>query len=194
MRKKDKHIKFREEILKLFHTKGYRATTMRDIAGQMEFEVANVYNYIESKQLLLQELLFEMVDIINTSLEDILDSSYSTLEKVKHIISLHCQIPAERPYQISLISNEWKNLEEEKMTEFLNAFKWHTDQITELIKKGMDEGIIRQAEPYIMTRTFLSCFNWLYTEYPARRKEINPIEIEKQISEFVLRSMFVEYY
>ena len=54
MAKSVKKDLFFKETLKLIHEKGFRATTMRDIAERMNFEVANIYNYIDSKDALLE--------------------------------------------------------------------------------------------------------------------------------------------
>lgn len=185
MKKIDKQKKFYNVALKLIHEQGFKATTMRDIAKAMDFEVANVYNYTESKQAILENFLFDIADDFNDGLRDILNSSYATIDKLKQIISLYCNLPAQKPFQIGLLITEWRNLKDEKMKQFLDDRKWHKDQIIQLIQKGIEEGEIKKCDPYIITQTMLSSFNWLYTEYAIREGELNPVEIENQITAFI---------
>jgi AcrR family transcriptional regulator len=51
---------FLDESLKMIHEKGYKATTMRDLAERMGFEVSNIYNFIDSKEALLETYLFRL--------------------------------------------------------------------------------------------------------------------------------------
>ena len=53
-----KRQRFLDEALKLIHEKGFKGMTMRNIAEKLNCDVANVYNYIENKQALLEERLF----------------------------------------------------------------------------------------------------------------------------------------
>ena len=50
---------FFNEALKLIHEKGFKATTMRDIAQRMNFDASNSYNYVKSKQEILESFLFK---------------------------------------------------------------------------------------------------------------------------------------
>ncbi len=186
MKKIEKQNKFHEVALKLIHEQGFKATTMRDIAKAMNFEVANVYNYIESKQALLENFLFDIAEDFNNGLKTILVSSDSSTKKLRRIIELYCHLPAQKPYQIGLLIAEWRNLKDEKLQKFKDEKKWHEDQIIQLIQDGIDAGELRKCNPYIITKTMLSSFNWLYTEFTLRGEEIDLPELEKQISEFIM--------
>ncbi len=186
MKKIDKQNKFFNVALKLIHEQGFKATTMRDIAKAMNFEVANVYNYIDSKQALLETYLFDIADDFNNGLRDIIASSYSTIDKLKQIINLYCNLPARKPYQIGLLITEWRNLKDEKLEKFQADKKWHEDQIIQIIQSGIDEGSLKPCDPVVVTKTMLSSFNWLYTEFALKEDEINVVEIEKQIADFLL--------
>ena len=77
MGKMTKRERFLETSLKLINEKGFKATTMRDIAQKLNCEVANIYNYVDSKQSLLETYLFgisnEFHAAIDTIIERIID-------------------------------------------------------------------------------------------------------------------------
>ena len=78
-----KREQFFTTALQLFHEKGFKATTMRNIAERMSFDVANIYNYIDNKQSLLETYLFGISKEFHDGVEDVLASSYSPKEKLK---------------------------------------------------------------------------------------------------------------
>lgn len=183
-----KKEKFFEESLKLIHEKGYKATTMRDIAEKLNFKVANVYNYIDSKQALLETYLFDISNEFLESIELIMDSSYSAEEKLRLIISIHIQMISKKPYELSLLVNEWRNLEEPKRGELIYLKKKYNKKVRDIIINGMEQGRFRTMDPDIATLTFLSSLRWLYDKFTDTSDEhakANRIEIEKQLTDFI---------
>ncbi|MEJ1222518.1 TetR/AcrR family transcriptional regulator [Sediminicola sp. 1XM1-17] len=192
MGKSTKKERFFEESLKLIHEKGYKATTMRDIAEKLNFKVANVYNYIDSKQALLETYLFDISNEFLDSIELIMDSSYAPDEKLRLIISVHIQMISKKPYELSLLVNEWRNLEDPKRGELLYLKKKYNKKVREIIIAGMEQGKFRVMDPDFATLTFLSSLRWLYDKYTDandKNANTNRIEIEKQLTDFIFLGM-----
>lgn len=189
MKQTTKKEKFFKESLKLIHEKGFKAVTMRDIAQRLDFEPANIYNYIDSKQALLELYLFDISYEFHDSLNNILRSSYSPEDKLKLIISTHILLTARKPYKMALLVNEWRNLKEPKLTEFIEGKKVYENKIRDVIAKGIEEGQFRPMDIEIATYSFLSSLRWIYDKYTDGESKINPFELEKQISDFVFTGM-----
>ncbi len=185
MKKSSKKEKFFRESLKLFHEKGYKATTMRDIAEKLNFEVANIYNYIDSKHSLLEIYVFEMSSEFHKNIDHIIDSSYSPLEKIKLVISVHIKLTSEKPYEMALLLNEWRNLNPDKLSQFLNERDNYESKFESILEQAMHDNSVRQMDLKIATKTILSSIRWLYDIYTNPDTTINPIELEKQITEFI---------
>ena len=56
---------------KLFHEKGYKAASMRDLAVKVGVEAASLYNHIRSKSELLHDICFDVANIFNAHINDI---------------------------------------------------------------------------------------------------------------------------
>jgi len=175
---------FLEKTLKLIYKKGFKATTMRDIAQNMNFEVANVYNYIESKDALLEFYIFYVLDEFTIFLENILDSSYTPVEKLKLIMSKHIQFAAVEPYKFSLFIYEWRDLSKPKLAEFKKRRILYMQEVTNLIESGIAQGQLRQIDSKFATLMIFSSMRGLLS-LAIEDKKLNPIEIEKQLNEFV---------
>ncbi|MDF1867026.1 MAG: TetR family transcriptional regulator [Saprospiraceae bacterium] len=184
-----KRKRFLEVSLKLIHEKGFKGTTMRDIATQLNCDVANVYNYVDSKQALLEEKLFEISGAFHESINNILISSYSPVDKLKAIVSFHIQLTSRRPFEVALLVNEWRNLKEPILSKFLEEKGGYEDKVRSIIKEGINSGVLRDMDLEIATFAMLSSIRWLHDKYTDPAKTVNPIELEKQISDFILEGM-----
>lgn len=174
-----------EVAARLFRKKGYRATSMKDIAEQVNMEAASLYNHIKSKQEILSELILFIAYKFENGMKDINQSSYSPFEKVKALIALHIRITTENPYAISLHTQDWKHLEEPFATKFADIRRNYATDFLSIIKEGMELGEIKKANPEIMLNSILSSVRWLYDWY-GENKEISPIELEIQIVDLLI--------
>lgn len=181
---KKKH--FIDESLKMIHEKGYKATTMRDLADRMGFEVSNIYNFIDSKEALLELYLFQISEDFHTGIDHILNSSYSPVHKLKALVSLNINLTASKPYQVGLLVNEWRNLKEPKLTKFVDRRDEYEQKVRVIIKEGIESGDFRPFDMDIITHAVLSSVRWIYYWYTDHTEEANPVELEKQLTEFIL--------
>ncbi len=189
MKKSTKKELFLEVVLKLIHKKGFKATTMRDIARELNFEVANVYNYIDSKQSLLEGYIFDTQDEFHVAIDAILDAAYAPSKKLQLVISSYIRITTKRPYEQALLVNEWRNLKEPRLQEFIVRRKEYENKLTHIIKEGVEQGQFRLLDVELATQTILGSLRWLYNKYLETESELNPLEIEKQLIAFIFEGI-----
>jgi len=189
MERKITREQFIETSLQLFQSRGFKATTMRDIAKALDIEAATLYNYIQSKQSLLDELIFEIANQFHRGLSNIYESSYDPVDQLKAIIDLNVRLTAEHPYQVALLVGEWKHLKTERQAEFLAHRAGYERMVQGIIKKGMEVGQLRKMNLEIATYSFLSAIRWLFSWYIIQTERPNPVELEKQLSDFILKGM-----
>lgn len=178
--------KFFDVSLKLIHRKGFKATTLRDIAEQLDFEVANVYNYIDSKQSLLEKYLEDIEQPFLKEAEYIFTSTLSAKKKLRYLISLHVKLASKNPYEVSLLNTEWKHLRDDKLTGFKQRRFEYKNKIKAVIEEGIETNELKSMNPDIAVNMFLASVRWVYTQYiKAGEKSINPFELEKNIAEIL---------
>ncbi|MCC5915168.1 MAG: TetR family transcriptional regulator [Balneolaceae bacterium] len=177
---------FLDESLKMIHEKGYKATTMRDLAERMGFEVSNIYNFIDSKEALLESYLFMISEDFHDGIDHILESGYPPTEKLKALVSLNIRLTSTKPYQVGLLVNEWRNLKEPKLTKFIDRRNEYEEKVRLIISEGIESGEFRPFDMDIITHAVLSSVKWIYYWYTDHSEEVNPVELERQLTEFVL--------
>ncbi|MGB3468916.1 MAG: TetR/AcrR family transcriptional regulator [Cyclobacteriaceae bacterium] len=177
-------MKSRKEYIKecaarLFREKGYKATSMRDIAQVVGMEAASLYNHIKSKQELFQEMLLHMAHLFTKGMDEISDSSYTPLIKLEKLISMHVKFAVEYTDSISLITNEWVHLEGDAKSEFSELRDTYEKKFEQIIKDCVSEGYFAPVNTEIALFSILSTLRWLYSWY-SKNKNMNPVELEKE--------------
>lgn len=192
MRKSNKRALFFEETLKLIYEKGFKATTIRDIADRLNFKEANVYNYVDSKQALLEGYIFDIQNEFHTAMNHIIDSTYLPNEKLRLVISSYIQITSKRPYEQALFMNDWRNLKEPRLQEFINSRKAYEEKLKTIIEAGVSQGQFRVLNLTLTTQTIMATLRWLYILYIGQETNLNPIEVEKQLTDFIFTGIHNE--
>ncbi|MEL7147902.1 MAG: TetR/AcrR family transcriptional regulator [Bacteroidota bacterium] len=177
MKSKREHIK--ECAAHLFRKKGYKATSVRDIAQHVGMEAASLYNHIKSKQEILSELLLEMAHLFTKGMEAIDSSSYTPIIKLERLISMHVKFAVEHTDSISLITNEWVHLEGHTYQEFVDLRDTYERKFEQIIKDCVDQGYFAPVNTEIALFSILSTLRWLYSWY-TKNKNMNPVELEKE--------------
>ena len=187
-------MKSRKEQIKaaaarLFRKKGYRATSMQDIADAMDIKAASLYNHIKSKQEILCELSLNMAYLFTDGMNDINQSSLSSIDKIKKIIGLHVKLTAEHTDAIALITSEWIHLEKE-FVEGINAKpyfaylelreKYEADFKT-ILQNCIEEEYFEDVNVEIAMFSILSSLHWLYSWYNKNEHLISIVELENQM-------------
>jgi len=67
---------------KLFHEKGYKAASMRDLAELVGVEAASLYNHIRSKTELLHDICFDVANIFWEHINKVESSEAKPIEKL----------------------------------------------------------------------------------------------------------------
>ena len=189
MERKTTRARFLQETLRLFYEKGYKATTMRDIARALNIEAATIYNYVDSKQALLDGFLFEIANKFLSGITDIEASSYSPVDKIKALVRLNVRLTTEHPHKVGLLVGEWKHLEEVRQAEFLENRQQYESKFSGIIKAGIAAGEIRDMDEEVAMHAILSSIRWLFSWYTPEKQALNPIELEKQLVDFILRGI-----
>lgn len=185
MDKNPKRERFFKTATLLLSEQGYKAMTIRELAQRLDCDKSNIYNYISSKQDLLDQLLFEIADKFHIGMKEIENSSYSPIEKIKEVIRLHVKMTFENPHKLHIHVNEWRFLSDDRKKVFVKRKKAYEKKIIEIIEAGIQEGSFKPGNKEFLKNCILSSIRWLYT-WKVSEKDQNPIEVQKNITEFIL--------
>ena len=169
-----------KQALLLFRSKGYRATSMRDLAENLGIEAPSLYNHIKSKEDLLREICFKIANDFHTQLDTLEQAGEASIKQVEDLIRFHIKMMLERYEEVHISNHEWHHLKEPYHTEFLNQRRRYEKRFETIIEKGVTKKQIRKLNPYIAVLTILSAVRGI--EFWHRKKRnVSPSELEENM-------------
>jgi TetR/AcrR family transcriptional regulator, cholesterol catabolism regulator len=168
----------KEIILKnaaaLFRKKGFKATTVRELAESLGIEAPSLYNHIGSKVELLQEICFAVAEDYTTNMEIVIAAKETATKKLESIIRFHVRKLSTDFDRVFVSDHEWKQLPKKKLEEFLMYRRNYEKHIVEIVAEGIEKKLFKNLLPGITVLTILSAVRGL--ELTQRHKNEFTIE------------------
>ena len=178
----------KEEIIrvaaKLFKEKGYSAVTMRDLAKAMGIKAASLYNHINSKQDILNTIIISLAEQFTNGMKVILKSNSNSIQKLKQIIALHVEIAGQNTDGMASLNNDWMHLEDQ-LNYYLDLRLNYEDNFRSIIKSGMRNNELMNANPDVMLFSILSTLRSLYLWIP-NIEDRSPEELADELSKVLI--------
>lgn len=174
---------------RLFRKKGFKATSMQDIADVLEIKAASLYNHIGSKQEILRDLLLNIANAFTSGMIDIKDSSLEEIEKLEALVDLHVQLTLQYRDSIALITGEWVHLEEPALSAYKSQREQYEKDFMSILKACQKSSLIStKTNLDLALFSILSSLHWLYNWYNKNRS-ISKIELSKQLKTILLEGV-----
>lgn len=157
----------RDKILnraaRLFHEKGFSATTVREIASNVGIEAASLYNHIDSKHQLLEQICFTTADLFSSKISEVESQELSPLDKVKSVIDYHLELGFSDPKILMTFSEEWRHLSDKSRRRFQTEQKKYEKALQSMIEDGQRDGsFVSDLDATISVKFILSSMQWVY--------------------------------
>lgn len=170
---------------KIVQTKGFVATSMRDLAAELGIEAASIYYHFKSKEELLEKICFDMADKFITNAREVNDIYFNAEEKLRMAIKFHIETITENQNQSSVFLSEWRNLSELKLKLFRQLRQQYENQFTIILADGEKEDIFDDVDKKFAVLSILSTINFINEWYKPEGK-MNASEIADKLSHFIM--------
>jgi len=177
-----------EKARRLFLEKGFAAASMRDLAEHVGVEAASLYNHIQSKSEILQEICFKVANDFISNLEQVESSQSSALEKMEILIRFHIRMMLKEYESIYISDHEWRHLPEPYLSNFLNQRRHYRKRLSAIIEQGIQNGEMKQIEPYVAVLTILSAISGIESWHRSR-KTVSEKDIEENMAKFLVEGL-----
>lgn len=159
----------------LFRTKGFSATTMRELAEAVGIEAPSLYNHIGSKNEILQAICVKIANEFTAQLSAAENSNGSNIDKIEQIIGFHISMMLETFDEVYVVNHEWKHLPEPFFSNFLNQRRQYEKRLVTILEEGIKKKEFKNINPYVAMLTLLSAVRGL--EYFHRHKKNISIKV-----------------
>lgn len=177
-----------EAAARLFRDKGYSATSMRDLAQEVDLKASSLYNHIKSKEEILQEICFNNANRFHQGLNVIQAMDISPVEKIKKLIQLHIKIATEDITSITAFNDEWRHLSSPSLEKFIDMRKAYENGFKKIIEQGIQLGELRGLNISTILYTILSSIRWIYDWY-QEEKEPKVKQLEEEVMTILINGI-----
>lgn len=171
---------------RLFSRRGYHATSMRDLAGELGMQGGSLYAHISSKEALLIEIVNSAAQQFDAALFTLRDEALPADLKLREAMQRHIRVIADNMESATVFFHEWKHL---SPPAYARVTAWRDTIDTfyrDLVRQGMREGTFRaDLDVKMAAYLILSAVNWAYTWYHPGG-DLQPRDVAEGYAEMLL--------
>ena len=172
----------------LFSERGYHATTVRDIARELNIQGGSLYAHIDSKEDVLWEIVSRAADQFLDAVEPIVASERGAVEKLREMVRAHVGVVAANLADATIYLHEWKFLGEERRKLAAERRDRYENMYRQVVEEGIRSGDFAPTDPKMASILVLSAVNWLPQWYKTSGP-LTPEEVADLFSELVLSGL-----
>jgi TetR/AcrR family transcriptional regulator, cholesterol catabolism regulator len=172
----------------MFREKGFTTTSMRDLAEAVGIEAASLYNHIQSKSEILQEIIFRTANDCNVHLDSLDNNGMNNLQKIESLIRFHVNMMVVRFDDYCVMINEWIHLPQPYLTNFSLQRRNYVQKMESIIRNGINSREMKPVMPYVAMLTILSSVRGLEFWHRSGKK-IDPATIEDNMVNHLINGL-----
>jgi len=147
---------------RLFQRQGYPATTVRELAAEVELGASSLYNHMVGKQELLQEICTTSAQRFADGIKQLEDSLPSHVSVLRAVIGLHVNIALAHPESITVFNDEWRHLTQPTLQSFVQERRHYEHRLKRLFAARIAKGELRELDLDLAIPTLLGSLSWVY--------------------------------
>ncbi|RIH88764.1 HTH-type transcriptional repressor KstR2 [Calidithermus terrae] len=158
----------RNEILdragELFSTRGFHATSMRDLAEAVGLQGGSLYAHIASKDELLFEIVNKAADAFLRQAESV-PRDLSPEARLRALVRGHLEVIVRELPRAKVFFDEWRFLSDDYQRRIKGRRDAYEAHFREAIAAGIAAGLFPQQDARLASLFVLSALNWVYQWY-----------------------------
>jgi TetR/AcrR family transcriptional regulator, cholesterol catabolism regulator len=163
---------------------GYEATTMKDIAAQVNLTAASLYHHFRNKDELLLAVLEGGLDLVISEIEPIAASGLNSKEKLRQMVALHVvnltkhtavgaamifEIRALMSFKTPPRNGDFDHQVQadfiKRRDQFFQRRRYFEDLFRRVIRDGIERREFKPVDVAICTKVILGAHNWVSVWY-----------------------------
>ena len=150
---------------RLFCEKGYLATTMDDIARELDITKPALYYYINTKHDLLYAICEAAINELIEGVREIEKADGDPETKLHDLVRWHVTMFARNGDMLSVYLADEGELPTEKRDYIRSLSREYESIYRDIIGRAVDEGVFRELDVPMVVRAISGMCNWLSSWY-----------------------------
>lgn len=144
---------------KLFNDRGYENTTLDDIALELNISKRTIYYYVQNKEDILFECIRGSLEFMQGVAKELADGEGSVVERINLLTSQY-MIHISTDIGACIVLTQLASLSESRRDEIRKSMSLLDNLLADLVRQGIDEGIIKPIPSRMITAAIFGAINW----------------------------------
>ena len=168
----------------LFRDRGYRATTVDDVAARLGMSKASVYTYFRGKDEILAEISRRTIAAFTAGLAEISRARLTPEEQLRQVVLRHVRFVVSHRSFLTVFFSEEASLPARFARGLARQKDRYDRDLEKIVQRGIRSGAFRPVSARLVVYGLLGMVNWLYKWYNPRGP-LGPDEIALAFLSFV---------
>ncbi|MGN6616866.1 MAG: TetR/AcrR family transcriptional regulator [Ilyomonas sp.] len=182
--KTDKDLSRKDVIVKaaavLFHERGYKAASMRDLAEKVGVEAASLYNHIRSKTELLHDICFVVANRFWEHMNQAESSKEPAIAKIEELLRFHIREMVYNFEEVYVSDREWRHLTDPYLSNYRNQRRTYRKRFAGIIEEGIKQNEIKKIDAATAVLIMLHAISGIESWHRSKQK-ISAEELEENM-------------
>ena len=152
-----------------FNQKGFSATSLKDVAENLEITDAALYYYVKNKEQLVNLCYTHAVDLAEAALDKAIENGKDPLERLQFYIRYQIEVFFGEEGPVAILS-EIPALSAEHRELIQKRTRRHAQRVTKIIKEGVEKGVMYSSSPLAAGDAVMGALNWIPKWYSPNTK------------------------
>jgi TetR/AcrR family transcriptional regulator, cholesterol catabolism regulator len=185
----DKRQELLRQAIVVFSGRGYRATSMNDLAEQVGLSKSTLYHYFRSKQDLLVAIYDGVVAENIAAAKRITTNEKSVVDSLRQMLADRVAYTCDHHRILQIFHEEESELPNRLLSKVVKSKRDYQKVMTDLLEQGLAEGVFAfNTTPMIVANCLLGSCNWSYKWYKPEGKK-STATLAAEVSELLMGSV-----
>ena len=143
----------------LFSSRGYAATSMRDIARVLDLQGGSLYAHIPSKEAVLAAIVEEAAEEFHAAVRPVAERPGPAAERLREMIAAHVHVVTGGRERAKVFLFEWTFLGEERRAAVTRSRAAYQAYFERVVAEGVAAGELATPDPKLAAVFILSAMN-----------------------------------
>ncbi len=143
----------------LFSSRGYAATSMRDIAGALDLRGASLYAHIPSKEAVLAAIVEEAAEGFHAAVRSVAEGPGTATERLRRMVAAHVRVVTGGRERAKVFLFEWTFLGEDRRAAIARSRAAYQGYFERVVADGAAAGELTAPDPKLAAVFILSAMN-----------------------------------
>lgn len=176
-----------DEASLLFATKGFHATSMKELAVATGLHKATLYHYFSSKEEIMRQILERGINELIAGAEAAVQEPTPTAQ-LEALLESHSRSFERRLSDVSVFLLERRSLDPVFFSSYLKRRREYEDFFIRVIREGQRTGEFREGSPGLLAFAILGIYNWMIQWFRPDGR-LTMAEIHAELLQSALKSV-----